>query len=257
MLVRNRLLLSLHADLIRLPLKFLYLPFPVESCLRDRMCENLNAEIAIGTINSIEDAVGYLTWTFFTRRVTANPSYYGAALSNDGDVQAFLLSVVKDTVAKLVKLGCIEAGKTEDEIDTTLRPTTLGKASSNYYLQYRTPKQMLFGVKEARKLVMTCIEEADKSTPAASASSKGNGLKPFTRPSWVDEVIIAWILYALSSTHEFDELPVRHNEEHLNARLCEEVMWGADTSAVIQGRNGENAMRAEVSLDVMSDPHTK
>ena len=49
--------------------KFLYSPFPVESCLDEKMCENLNAEIAIGTISSIIDAVGYLTWTFFARRV--------------------------------------------------------------------------------------------------------------------------------------------------------------------------------------------
>ena len=54
--------------------KFLYSPFPVESCLYEKMCENLNAEISIGTINSTIDAVGYLTWTFYVRRVKANPS---------------------------------------------------------------------------------------------------------------------------------------------------------------------------------------
>jgi len=237
---------------------FLYLPFPVESCLEERMCENLNAEIAIGTITTVEDAVGYLTWTFYARRVAANPSYYGATSSKDEDVHEFLLSIVQETTEKLMEHGCIEKDKTEDEVNSTLRPTILGKAASNYYLQYRTPKQMLFGVKEARKLVMTSIEESDKSSPPpASGSPNGSGLKPFIRPTRVDEVSTAWILYALSSTHEFDELPVRHNEEHLNATLCEDVMWGADTSAVVSGGNGSNAVRAEVSLDIMADPHTK
>lgn len=53
-------------------MKFLYSPFPVESCLKDRLCENLNAEIAIGTVNSLIDAVGYMTWTFYARRLRKN-----------------------------------------------------------------------------------------------------------------------------------------------------------------------------------------
>jgi len=235
--------------------RFLYLPFPVESCLEERMCENLNAEIAIGTISSIEDAVGYLTWTFYARRVAANPSYYGAASSKDKDVNSFLLSVVQNTTVKLVEHGCIDADNKEDDVNRALQPTTLGQTASNYYLQYRTPKQMLFGVKEARKLVMACIEESDQSLQVGSVSPNQTDLKPFVRPTRVDEVTTAWILYALASTHEFDELPVRHNEEHLNVTLCEDVMWGADTSALIM--NGRNKRQAEVSLDVMADPHTK
>ena len=238
--------------------KFLYLPFPVESCLEERMCENLNAEISIGTIKSIKDAVGYLTWTFYARRVAVNPSYYGAASSDDDDVHELLLSVVQETTEKLVEHGCIKVDKMGDEVDSSLFSTTLGKAASNYYLQYRTPKQMLFGMKEARKLVMTSIEEAAKSTNAANvAGSSDKTLKSFIRPTRVDEVSTAWILYALSSTHEFDELPVRHNEEHLNAALCEEVMWGVDSSTLLSGDKGNSAFRAEVSLDVMADPHTK
>ena len=33
--------------------KFLYEPFPVESCLGDRMTETINAEVSIGTITSL------------------------------------------------------------------------------------------------------------------------------------------------------------------------------------------------------------
>jgi activating signal cointegrator complex subunit 3 len=230
--------------------KFLYLPFPVESCLGDRMCENLNAEIAIGTINSIVDAVGYLTWTFYARRVDANPSYYGAASSKDKDVESFLFSVVQDTIEKLVDRGCVETVKTDDEVDKVVRPTILGKTASNYYLQYRTPKQMLFGVTAARKIIMTQLHV--KPLKAISPSSKIE-LTSFTRPARVDEVSVAWILYALSSTHEFDELPVRHNEEHLNAALSKDLMWGADTLDLI----GEGSSGDRNNLDIMADPHTK
>ena len=87
--------------------KFLYTPFPVESCLRDRLCENLNAEISTGTVNSTLDAVGYLVWTFFARRVKANPSYYGAKSSSAEHVEEFLSSVADETLTKLQSEGCI------------------------------------------------------------------------------------------------------------------------------------------------------
>jgi activating signal cointegrator complex subunit 3 len=191
-----------------------------------------------------------LTWTFFARRVAANPSYYGAASSEDKDIESFLLSVVQDTIEKLVDRGCVETVKTDDEVNKVVRPTILGKAASNYYLQYRTPKQMLFGVTAARKIIMT---ELDLEPPKAIMPSSKIELNSFTRPARVDELSVAWILYALSSTHEFDKLPVRHNEEHLNEALSKDLIWGADTSKLIgQGSSGDRN-----NLDIMADPHTK
>ncbi|KAL7455807.1 hypothetical protein ACHAWC_007346, partial [Mediolabrus comicus] len=144
--------------------KFLYDPFPVESCLGGRMCETINAEISIGTINSLSDAVGYLKWTFYARRVRLNPSYYGASSAKEDDIEDFFLSVVQDTVDKLQEHGCITVDKTEGS-DYYVGGASLGRAASNFYLNYQTPKQM--------------------------------------------QNSIAKILYSLSHTHEFNELPVR------------------------------------------------
>jgi hypothetical protein len=60
-------------------------------------------------------------------------------------------------------------------------------------------------------------------------------------------------MYCMCCTHEFDELPVRHNEEFLNEELSKSVMWGADTSAVLSldGKAGH------VDSAVFADPHTK
>ena len=57
----SSLLFVVHLDVHKLhsslPLqflkKFLYEPFPVESCLGDRMTETINAEVSIGTITSL------------------------------------------------------------------------------------------------------------------------------------------------------------------------------------------------------------
>lgn len=56
--------------------KFLYEPFPVESALHKKLHNHLNAEIVGGTITSLEDAIDYLSWTYYFRRLIQNPSYY-------------------------------------------------------------------------------------------------------------------------------------------------------------------------------------
>lgn len=229
--------------------KFLYSPFPVESCLFEKVFENLNAEISIGTIKSTVDAVGYLTWTFYARRVKANPSYYGAKSSTTEAIEDFLLEVVKETLRKLKEQGCIEI-EDSDAIDRAITPTILGRCASSYYLLYRTPKQMEFAIREARKLIKEAIDE----TEVELNCRQDYVAVAFTRPARVDEISAAWLLYSLSSTHEFDELPVRHNEEHLNAELSEDLMWGPDVSAVLH-RNQPSSKY--INMDIMADPHTK
>ena len=221
--------------------KFLYTPFPVESCLRDRLCENLNAEIATGTVNSALDAVGYLMWTFFARRVKANPSYYGAKSSSSDHVEEFLSLVADTTLNNLRNEGCVEIDENDD-----VKASTLGKACSEYYLDHKTPKQMQFGLRQCAKLIAA-------ENPSIDDSGKAPSLRPLVRSDRLDEVSIAWLLYSLCATHEFDELPVRHNEEFLNEELSEAVMWGPDTSAVMSkdGRAGY------IDPEVYEDSHTK
>lgn len=229
--------------------KFLYSPFPVESCLGERMCESINAEIASGTISSFAEAVAYLMWTFFARRVKANPSYYGAASSSEEDVEALMITVIKEALAELRKYGCVNFSAEESD---DISPTILGQVACNYYLTCRTPKQMQVGVREARKLVLNTIES---STSPSGEKSQGSEAQPypFTRPVRVDEISAAWLLYVLSSTHEFDEIPVRHNEEHLNQELSKQVMWGPDTSSILD----PNGNRQVHDNSIFEDPHTK
>ena len=49
--------------------KFLHEPFPVESSLHKCLPDHLNAEIMTGSITNKQDAVDYLTWTYFYRRM--------------------------------------------------------------------------------------------------------------------------------------------------------------------------------------------
>ena len=49
-------------------------PIPMLSLLQV-LADHLNAEIVAGTITSKQDAMDYVTWTYFFRRLIMNPRY--------------------------------------------------------------------------------------------------------------------------------------------------------------------------------------
>jgi antiviral helicase SLH1 len=60
---------------------FLHTGFPVESSLHNVLDNHLGAEVSAGVIATKQDALDYLTWTFFFRRLHKNPTYYGLEIS--------------------------------------------------------------------------------------------------------------------------------------------------------------------------------
>lgn len=56
--------------------KFLSEPYPVESSLNLHLPNHMNAEIVAKKLQTKDDCVDWLTWTFLYRRLTQNPNYY-------------------------------------------------------------------------------------------------------------------------------------------------------------------------------------
>lgn len=226
--------------------QFLYHPFPVESCLKERMSETINAEIAISTIQCLSDAIGYLNWTFFARRIIRNPSFYGAASGSPEDINAFYLKIVKMTLTNLKEHGCIrmntESSSFED--DPLVFPTILGKAASSFYLQYQTPLQMQAGLQNLGENIIKQINSDETS------SSK------YSLPIEITSSAVAQLLFVLAHVHEFDELPVRHNEEHLNQTLSERLPWGPDLRKFSNVKKQKKESYQD-AIDIFGDPHTK
>lgn len=192
-----------------------------------------------------------------------NPSFYGAKSGGDEDLEDFYFTTVKESVRKLVECECVKIDGGEDVErmgdNCALTTTTLGLAASNFYLQYRAPAQMRVGAREVRNIMMRKLEALDgEKVRESKKPCVGVNSKPYLIPSQVEEAAVAHMLYSLSHTCEFDELPVRHNEEELNAELSENVPWGPDSRGVVAGDGNPRSSRySQEDADIMADPHTK
>ncbi|KAH9644006.1 hypothetical protein HF086_004267 [Spodoptera exigua] len=88
--------------------KFLYEPFPVESSLLEVLPDHLNAEIVAGTVQTKQDILDYLTWTYFFRRLLKNPSYYNLESVEPQDVNYYLSNLVQSSLDALANANCLE-----------------------------------------------------------------------------------------------------------------------------------------------------
>jgi activating signal cointegrator complex subunit 3 len=87
--------------------KFLYEPFPVESSLLEVLPDHLSAEIVAGTISSTQEALDYLTYTYFFRRLVQNPSYYKLEMEGKDCVNRYLSNLVASTFRTLESASCV------------------------------------------------------------------------------------------------------------------------------------------------------
>lgn len=172
---------------------FLHTGFPVESSLHNVLDNHLGAEVSAETIGTKQDALDYLTWTFFFRRLHKNPSYYGLEISvEEHNTMAaqqlandYMVEMVDKSLSELAESGCVLLHNNGD-VDST----PLGKIMSYYYLAHKTIRHLLKNAK-----------------PTAS---------------------FADALSLMCSATEYDEIPVRHNEDLINAELSHALPLSAE-----------------------------
>jgi replicative superfamily II helicase len=98
----------------------------IESRLDGHLAEHLNAEIALGTVRDVDDALDWLKTTF----------YFERALSESGDGSAVAIRErVRDAVVELEDRGFVDGE--EDRLAAT--PT--GQLASRYYLRLPTAER--------------------------------------------------------------------------------------------------------------------
>ena len=87
--------------------KFLFEPFPIESSLHlssstssagTNLANHLNSAISIKNIESKEECIDWLSWTFMYRRLTQNPNYYNMHEASEEGISSYLSELIENTV---------------------------------------------------------------------------------------------------------------------------------------------------------------
>lgn len=128
--------------------KFLNEALPIESQLTSFLPDAFVAEISSGMVTSTQDAVDWSTYTYFYRRLLANPSWYGLNdVTHDG-LSAFLSELVENTLKDLQSANIIEL----DEDDDSITPLNPCRIAAYYNISYFTMQTLLLSLSGKTKL---------------------------------------------------------------------------------------------------------
>ena len=113
--------------------KLLYDPLPIESHIDHYLHDHFNSEIVTKTIGSMQDAVDYITWTFFYRRLARNPNYYNVQGTSNDHLSEHLSEMVETVLGDLEESKCCQMND-----EGVVSPLNLGMIAAYYYIQYTT-----------------------------------------------------------------------------------------------------------------------
>ena len=106
---------------------------PIESKFGAKLVDNLNAEISLGTVTNVEEAIKWLGYTYMFVRMRKNPFTYGIEwdkLASDPQLYDRRKTLIINAARRLHALQMIVF----DELSETFIPKDLGRVSSDFYL---------------------------------------------------------------------------------------------------------------------------
>lgn len=110
---------------------------PIESQYLSRLADSLNAEIVLGTVSNVKEAVNWLGYTYLYIRMLRKPQLYGIApdsLESDPLLEQRRIDLVHSAALILDRHGLVKY----DRKTGVLSATELGRVASHYYLSYQT-----------------------------------------------------------------------------------------------------------------------
>ncbi|TMW51086.1 hypothetical protein DOY81_003817 [Sarcophaga bullata] len=111
--------------------------FPIESNFVQYLADNLNAEITLGTISNVEEAVEWLSYTYLFVRMRINPHVYGieyAEVMQDPQLEAKRQQLIVGAAMSLDKARMIRFNQRTLDFNVT----DLGRTASHFYIKYDT-----------------------------------------------------------------------------------------------------------------------
>ncbi|KAH8347048.1 hypothetical protein KR059_004486 [Drosophila kikkawai] len=111
--------------------------FPIESNFVQCLADNLNAEIGLGTISNVEEAIEWLSYTYLFVRMRINPHVYGieyAELQKDPTLEARRRALIMNASMSLDKARMMRFNQRTMDMNIT----DLGRTASHFYIKYDT-----------------------------------------------------------------------------------------------------------------------
>jgi len=172
--------------------KFLNESLPVESFLNVFLHDAFLNEISIGLIKSRQDCIDWLTFSYFYRRLQANPSFYGVKDISHVGLSSYLTELVESTLNELSEAKLIELEEhddeeenEEDEEEEEISPLDGALVAAYYNVSFITMQTFILSLTRKSKL---------KS-----------------------------ILEIITAASEFDVLPVRQHESSILTKIYNRV----------------------------------
>lgn len=103
--------------------------FPIESQLIARLPDAINAEVSLGTIRSLDDAVDWLARTYYYVRMLKAPQMYRVGTYNDDPTYRHRRMEIMHTVLELLQKYGLAKYR-----DGNVLPTEIGKIASDFYI---------------------------------------------------------------------------------------------------------------------------
>ena len=110
---------------------------PIESNFVGGLQDNLNAEVVLGTVSNVNEAVAWLGYSYLYVRMRRNPICYGIdweALHDDPALLLHRRKLITNAARQLDSLRMVRF----DERSGTLYPTEMGRVASHYYITHQS-----------------------------------------------------------------------------------------------------------------------
>ena len=126
---------------------------PIESKFPPFINEAMLAEIVLGNITNMSEAVEFIRCTFYFVRMGKNPTFYGVKGQDHIEIQ--IINKVRETLLKLHRMRVIRF----DEPNDVIEATELGRITSHYYINCDTMEMICHYLRMHRDDTDGSIEE--------------------------------------------------------------------------------------------------
>jgi len=108
---------------------------PIESQLVSSLADQLCAEVVLGTISNVKDAVNWLAYTYLYVRMLRSPELYGVVEDKqDQTLVSYRTAFIHSAATTLNKSHMIKY----DRETGSLQATALGKIAAHYYIRHQS-----------------------------------------------------------------------------------------------------------------------